>query len=287
MQELHSMSRRTAVKGSIFGLLAVSIPNIIFAKKIIDVKPEHVNADEIFYRYPSIDDKIVADVVGSSHFNLDRVKELVNKRPELARATWDWGFGDWETALGAASHVGRRDIADFLMSKGARPDIFTFAMIGAYDAVKAMVESSPGIQSIGGPHGISLLQHAKNGLRAEGITEKQKQDGNKLLTYLELLGNADVQDKYIDVPEADKAKYLGDYKYGEGANDGFTVQLNMRKLLSLGKLGKFGGALYQKKGNVFIYNGTSSVEISFKIADGKVISLTVREPDLTITAVKI
>ncbi len=245
------------------------------------------NADELFYRYPAFDDNIVADVVGSSHFNLDKVKELVNKRPELARATWDWGFGDWETALGAASHVGRRDIADFLMSRGARPDIFTYSMMGAYDAVKAMTESTPGIQSIAGPHGISLLQHVKNGLRAEGITDKQKQDGNKVVAYLELLGHADVQEKYIDVKEADKSKYLGDYKYGDGPNDGFTVQLNMRKLLSLGKLGKFGGALYQKKENVFTYNGTSSVEISFTITDGKVISLTIHEPDLTLTAVKI
>src|SRR5258705_1248697 len=149
-----------------------------------------------------------------------------------------------------------------------------------------MIETSPGIQSIAGPHGISLLQHAKNGLRAEGITEKQKQDGNKLVGYLESLGNADVQEKYIDVNEADKAKYLGDYKYGDGPNDGFTVQLNMRKLLSLGKLGKFGGALYQKKENIFIYNGTYSVEVSFKITDDKVISLTVHEPDLTLLLLK-
>ena len=94
-------------------------------------------ADNVFHRYPSVDDKIVAEVVGVSHFNLERVKELVTHRPELARATWDWAFGDWETALGAASHVGRRDIAEFLMEHGARPDIFTYAMLGAFDAVKA------------------------------------------------------------------------------------------------------------------------------------------------------
>jgi hypothetical protein len=35
---------------------------------------------------------------------------------QLARAAWDWGFGDWETALGAASHMGSRPI---------RPDQFT------------------------------------------------------------------------------------------------------------------------------------------------------------------
>lgn len=284
---MNSISRRAAVKSSIFGLMAVSIPNIVFAKQVVNIETEKTNADKLFHRYPSIDDAIVAEVVGASHFNLDRVKELVNKRPELARATWDWAFGDWETALGAASHVGRKDIAEFLMSKGARPDLFTYAMLGAYDAVKSMIESSPGIQSIAGPHGISLLRHAENGLHAEGLSEKNKQDGNKLVSYLKSLGNADVLEKYIDLTEAEQEKYLGDYKYGEGPEDGFSIKRNMRKLLSLGKLGKFGGAINQKTENVFVYNGVTAVQVSFKITDGKVISLTVQEPDLTLTATKL
>ena len=39
----------------------------------------------------------------------------------LACATLDWGFGDWETALGAASHVGRPEIAEYLIANGAEP----------------------------------------------------------------------------------------------------------------------------------------------------------------------
>jgi len=50
-----------------------------------------------------------------AHFNLARVKELVGRHATLAKAAWDWGFGDWETALGAASHVGNRDIAELLL----------------------------------------------------------------------------------------------------------------------------------------------------------------------------
>jgi hypothetical protein len=287
MHEFNSISRRTAVKSSVFGLLAVSIPNIDFAKRITGIKPRQIYNDKIFYRYPSIDDQIVAEVVGVSHFNLDRLKELVNRRPELARATWDWGFGDWETAIGAASHVGRRDIAEYLLSKGARPDIFTFTMLGAYDAVKAMIESNPGIQSIAGPHGISLLQHAKTGLLANGLSAKNKEDAGRLVNYLELLGNAGAQKTYLELKDADKEKYLGDYKYGDGPDDGFSVRLNMRKLISLGKIGKFGGSLYQKAENVFIYNGTSSVEISFQLKNDKIISLTVHEPDITLIAVKV
>jgi len=134
--ERHTLiSRRTAIKSSIFGLLSVSLPKILYSREIIEL-PASDEETKLFHRYPSIDDKIVSEVVGASHFNLNRVKELVNHRPELSRATWDWGFGDWETALGAASHVGRRDIAEFLMSKGARPDIFTYAMLGSYRAVR-------------------------------------------------------------------------------------------------------------------------------------------------------
>lgn len=287
MDKQYLPSRRAVVKSSIFGALAVSIPNIVFSKKITAHINDKIEKADVFSRYPSIDDAIVAEVVGVSHFNLPRLKELVDKRPELSRATWDWAFGDWETAIGAASHVARRDIATYLMRKGARPDIFTFAMLGANDALKAMIESQPGIQTIAGPHGISLLQHAKNGLAADGTTETQKKDSTKLIQYLEGLGNADVAEKYLEMDEAEKNKYLGDYMYGDGAADGFSIKLNMRKMISLGKLGKFGGGLYKKSENVFIYNGTTSIQITFSEENNKIVSLTVHEPDLTLTAKKI
>lgn len=285
MNDFTSISRRAVVKSSIFGMLAVSIPSLGFSKQIISAG--NASKEGLFHRYPSIDDKIVAEVVGASHFNLDRVKELVNNRPELARATWDWAFGDWETALGAASHVGRKDIAEFLMSKGARPDIFTYAMLGSYNTVKAMIEATPGVQSIAGPHGITLVQHVKNGLRSETLSEQQKQDSNRLLSYLESLGNADIVATNLEMSETEKQKYVGDYKYGEGPEDGFSVKINMRKLLSLGKLGNFGGGLFRKSENTFTYNGITSVEITFVIENDRVISLTVHEPDLTLTAKKI
>lgn len=286
METQNLISRRAVVKSSVFGLITVSIPGLLFAKHA-DAVSVHTTKADLFYRYPSIDDEIVSEVVGASHFNLDRVKALVNKRTELARATWDWGFGDWETAIGAASHVGRRDIVEFLLSKGARPDIFTYAMLGSYESVKAMIESTPGIQSTFGPHGISLLQHAKNGLQSDNISAQQKESGEKLVHYLESLGNADVKEKNLEMSDQEKEKYLGDYKYGEDPNEGFTIRLNMRKLLSLGKIGKFGGGLYRKADNIFTYNGITSVEISFQSVGDKIVSLTVHEPDLSVTAMKI
>lgn len=286
MDKLNTISRRTLVKSSIFGLLTVSIPSVSFATEMLPVKSEGKRED-LFHRYPSIDDEIVSSVVGASHSNFDKVKELVTKRPELARATWDWSFGDWETAIGAASHVGRRDIAELLMDHGARPDIFTFAMYGDYDAVKAMIEAKPGVQSIAGPHGISLLSHVKNGMRAKDLTAKQKEGNVALLAYLEKLGDADPQAKNIEMSAADQEKYVGDYLYGDGPTEGFSVKKNMRDMLSLGKLGNFGGGLYQKEPNVFTYNGITSVEIKFQVMNGMVISLTVVEPDLTLVAKKV
>ena len=60
----------------------------------------------------------------------------------------------------------------------------------------------------------------------------------------------------------------------------------MRKLLSLGPIGEFGGALYKIGNNKFIYNGAPSVEITFDIRDDKVYSLKVTDPDMMIVAQK-
>lgn len=280
------LSRRAAVKSSIFGFLAVSIPQVSFAREMIGISTG-AEVNELFYRYPAISDEVVSEVVGKSHFDLDRVKELVNHRPELSRATWDWGFGDWETAVGAASHVGRRDIVEFLLSKGARPNIFTYAILGQYQAVKAMIEARPGIQSTPGPHGISLLAHAEAGLRqSDSMTQAQIDNCKQLIEYLESLEGADIRPEHKEMSAEEKEMFLGDYMYGEGSEDGFSIKLNMRDLLSMGRIGKFGGALYHKGNYVFSYNGAPSIEISFLTKANTVHSLTIKEPDLTLTALK-
>ena len=57
----------------------------------------------------------------------------------LANAAWDWGGGDWETGLGAAAHMGRRDIAELLLAHGARIDVFAAAMLDQVEIVRAML----------------------------------------------------------------------------------------------------------------------------------------------------
>ncbi len=88
---------------------------------------------------------------------------MLDEQPALLNATWDWGAGDFETALGAASHMGHREIAGLLLGRGARLDLFCAAMMGMLDVVRPVVEAYPAAVDWLGPHGISLLRHALAG----------------------------------------------------------------------------------------------------------------------------
>lgn len=112
---------------------------------------------------PSLEASLVQQFVGNAHGDLDRVKELLAQQPGLINACWDWGGGDFETALGAASHMGRRNIAEFLLTNGARLDLFAAAMLGKIDIVRAVLKNFPDAIHIPGPHGIPLIAHATAG----------------------------------------------------------------------------------------------------------------------------
>ena len=284
-----SPPRRAIIKSSLFGLLAASIPNVLYCRphNYRIFSDSAMGSSLLPKAYPAIDPEIVHEVVSKSHSDLVGVKKLVDRRPELAKAVWDWRFGDWETAIGAASHVGRRDIAKYLLQQGARPTIFTFAMLGAFKTVKSMIDYSPGIQRVLGPHGISLLDHARAGQRMKnGMNSKNIDSLERLIEYLELLGDANGP-KYLNVSEDEKEQYLGDYKYGLGDKEGFTISLNMRKMISLGEIGTFGGTLYKIDDNKFMYQGAPSVNVTFQFKNGKVHSLIVQEPNLRLKAGKI
>ena len=106
---------------------------------------------------------LVQEFVAKSHGDLDRVKELLAQEPGLINSSWDWGGGDWETGLGAAAHMGRKDIAAFLLENGARLDLFAAAMLGYFDIVSAMLSDFPEMHDAKGPHGIPLVEHARAG----------------------------------------------------------------------------------------------------------------------------
>ena len=112
---------------------------------------------------PALEMTLVQEFVGKAHADLDSVKELLEREPALINSSWDWGGGDWETGLGAAAHMGRRDIATYLLEHGARLDLFAAAMLGNLDIVKATLETYSDALDIPGPHGIPLIAHALAG----------------------------------------------------------------------------------------------------------------------------
>src|SRR4029450_11883086 len=163
--------------------------------------------------FPTQPPDLVREMVGASHVNLPRVKELLAIHPTLAKASWDWGFGDWEDALGAASHVGSREIAFLLIEHGARPTIFSAAMLGQLDVVKAFIAASPGIEATPGPHSITLLSHAKaGGTQAEAVT-----------AYLKTLAGADRRPEVQPLTPDQITKPTGDYEYGAGADERIAI----------------------------------------------------------------
>jgi hypothetical protein len=112
--------RRVLQTGALAGAVLVARP--LIAQTIPD-------------RGPRLDMEMVKEFVGAAHANLEKTQTLLESQPALVNATWDWGGGDWETGLGGASHMGSREIALYLLSKGARMDVFCAAMLGNIEIV--------------------------------------------------------------------------------------------------------------------------------------------------------
>lgn len=134
-----------------------------------------------FSRYqedPQLDKKLVKVFVGESHRNMDKVKALLEEHPTLLNAAHDWERGDFETGLGAASHVGHKELVRYFIAKGAQANIFTACLFGNIEIVKPMLKAFPSLLNAKGPHGFTLLHHA----------EKGGDDALEVKTFLQELG---------------------------------------------------------------------------------------------------
>ncbi len=225
--------------------------------------------------FPRTEPELVGKFVGASHGNIDEVRGMVERNPALARASWDWGFGDWETGLGAASHVGRPDIAEVLFAHGAHPTIFSAAMLGQLEVVKAFVAAMPGIQRTLGPHGITLLNHARAG----------KEAAAPVAAYLESLGDADQKTATQPLDPADRDALVGRYRFGAGVEDVFDVDVKTDRLGILRPSRSRG--LLNHTGNLnFFPSGVPSVRIAFAKEGARVTRLTVADPNVFVTALR-
>lgn len=122
--------------------------------------------------------EVVSSFVGAGHSNLDKVKELLEEFPNLIYSSWDWGGGDFETAIGAGGHVGHKAMVNYLISKGARPTLHALTMLGKTELVKPTLDAYPTLINSLGPHGFTFLHHAQRG----------GDDAKELLTYFEEKG---------------------------------------------------------------------------------------------------
>jgi hypothetical protein len=236
--------------------------------------PPSLAAADVF---PQQDPSAVKEAVATSHGNFARIRELVERQPALARASVDWGFGDWETCIDAASHVGNRPIADLLLAHGARPTIFSAAMMGQLDAVKAFVAARPGIQKTPGPHGITLLAHAKAG----------GADAAAVAQYLAALGDADTMPATRPLDAADRDAIVGQYVFGAGPRDYFTIDVQQDRLGIDRPNGPARRLLMHTGGLVFFPTGVPTAKIAFARVNGRITQLTLADPDVMVTAKRV
>lgn len=223
--------------------------------------------------FPRQDPALAQEVVGRSHTDITRVRELVERQPALARAAIDWGYGDWESALGAASHTGRREIAEFLLANGAQPTLFSAAMLGQLAVVRAWVETVPGIQKTLGPHAITLLAHARAGGK----------DAAAVVTYLEGVGGADTRPASTDLTAADRDAVVGRYTFGTGPRDRLDVDVRTDRL-GIQRADGNRSLLFHTGGLVFYPSGVPTVRIAFSREGTAVTRMTVADPDVILTA---
>lgn len=149
-------SRRSFLTTSFAGLLAVPAADAATPAAPDTARPTPPKP-------PPLPAALVREFVGAAHGNLDRTRELLGNEPGLLNATWDWKAGDFEMAIGGAGHMGRRDIALYLIEQGARMDLFVAAMLGEIGIVKAYLTAHPALARSKGPHGITLIAHARAG----------------------------------------------------------------------------------------------------------------------------
>ena len=254
--------------------LAAGASFLLGSRTLVAQSPQPVAASSADAKawFPTQPPDLAREMVGASHANLARVKELLAIHPTLAKASWDWGFGDWEDALGAASHVGNREIALTLLEHGARPTIFSAAMLGHLDVVKAFIAASPGIETTHGPHSLTLFSHAMaGGAQAEAV-----------VAYLKTLPGADRRPLVQPLPVEEMSKLTGEYVYGSGADERIAITV-ANGFLQFTRSGRSARRLGHVGDRAFFPVGAPAVRIRFReTADAMLLS--VHDPGVVLEA---
>lgn len=146
--------RRNFMKASVMALGGFVLPGPSVSKKVqIDMQEDPMPLDR----------DLVRDFVRYCHGDFAKVQALYQEEPKLIYVSHDWKNGDFESGIEAAGHMGNREIAQFLMDRGARINFFTLCMLGKTPIVSAMLNQFPWLLNAKGPHGFTPLHHAIQG----------------------------------------------------------------------------------------------------------------------------
>lgn len=173
----NAVDRRGFMGTAAVGMAAMLTPQVLRAEMVAD-STANKEKKPAKAKGPRVDDALVKEFVRVSHFDLEAVRQMLTETPQLLNVSWDWGGGDFEAGIEAASHVGNRDIAFYFMSQGARANLFTATMLGQTEIVKGFMTNYPYMIHSRGPHGLGLVHHAKKG----------GEEAVGVLAYLESLG---------------------------------------------------------------------------------------------------
>jgi hypothetical protein len=143
-----NLTRQNFLQYSLMGAAGILLPSFVKAQ---DDKPAPLNLE------------IVKEFVIACHGKLDRAKEMLENQHLLLHVSYDWGGGDYESGIEGAGHVGNKDIAAYLLSKGARYNVYLASMLGHLDIVKQVLTYNPLLLNSKGPHGFTMLHHARKG----------------------------------------------------------------------------------------------------------------------------
>src|SRR6476646_3260681 len=89
-----------------------------------------------------VSQELVQPFVIAAHGDLATTQELFAAHPEMLNVPWA-RFD--ETALAAASHMGNRPIAEFLLAEGAPLTVCAAAMLGMVDEVERFIDEDPSL----------------------------------------------------------------------------------------------------------------------------------------------
>jgi hypothetical protein len=146
-----SISRKHFIQTSLVTVSGFFVPGMVSAQTQQPEKPAPLKLET------------VKEFVGVAHGKFDRMKEMLDNDHLLLHSSFDWGGGDYESGIEAAGHVGNKEIATYLLSKGARYNIYLACMLGHLDTVKNVLSFNPGLLNSKGPHGFTMLHHAQKG----------------------------------------------------------------------------------------------------------------------------